>query len=578
MSTTLPVGINQWSYQERNPTELNFAQVKQSLWEDQQPEALIYNQNAFNSNVRTPAPPLFYNSALGIYDQRLQVTHEDGVCIHKVTHDTEGPDQKNMFYDIGIAVPSFMMTVDILEYSSTSLDWEKDTTNGFQQVHIGIGIPSHTITAEYTFSPYLQSLSGDSSTLNLARQTIAADGTVSLVQSSPTTTFSTGLRPPFTLGFSCVRNAFAVWYKRPTDSTFQFAQTMQVGPFWVNFVDKTVLQTWRPLYGCMLQHDTFSVKSTNLKLGRFGAFNGGRDCRNMTTEYGFAKVDDDGNTYMTATLPHPLGSAQQAVIKLNLATLSHQIIGLIFVDRDGGFYNDLAGQIIEIDLGYKITCATWGDGFNNRLAVLWGDFPASGLNVGAVTILSSMGVVPLTKNPNQQYDGFIIRRPEAWYCAYTTTDDLSFSGNPFYPCLDRCPHDQFPFGTWEARGFEPSIQRLEGTAIWPTREADIWYILTGGGFSWYVLARFADPTIGIFHTTPATIPMLAGPGGVNGAAAAGGTQVTQPWPNMVHWKENVYAITFDGDPSITFEWGKLIWFRSPRYLPNQSVQAYNQLL
>jgi hypothetical protein len=295
-------------------------------------------------------------------------------------------------------------------------------------------------------------------------------------------------------------------------------------------------------------------KFSDFKAGSFGTYNM-RDMTIVTEEDGTPYIADN-KVLFTATCNDLTLNAVQSycgVFSLNLSTYAIAQQGVIFVQRDGKSYADLAAHIIRYSNGNRrIFISSWGNGFGGDIYIMHG-LLTSGDVLSGVSLLSGLTEIEL---PGQSagygvYDPFAVKVGSDWLIAYSITEDTDFTGNPFYPALASTPD----FSTFSLIGADTAMSGTgyEGTKIVRVN-GNLW-VLAGGPAGSGNNARIYNSAMSYIGDLDATF--------------SGGAE-TQPHPMVFPAGDSFFLLTFDNNKYSTYAWtwGRPVIHLSTRYLPD----------
>lgn len=264
---------------------------------------------------------------------------------------------------------------------------------------------------------------------NVVRIQIKIGGSNTFLGSVSTTTFS----PTYKMALSLVANSACLW--RNNGSGWSCLVKQSVSSYY-DFRTTGNLTDWK--WGFTIATSATSTwVLSNFNAGSFGGV-GMRDFVIVTEEDGSPYMVDANTVLFSATANDPNGISYEGVFSLDITDCTIVQKSVIFVERDGKSYNDVAAHIIYYSGGNRrLFISTWGNGFGGSLQILHklcttGDI-LSGVNlIGSMTELSLPG---LDTEDYGAYDPMAMWDGEKWLFAYSITEDTSFSGNPFYPAL-----------------------------------------------------------------------------------------------------------------------------------------------
>lgn len=338
------------------------------------------------------------------------------------------------------------------------------------------------------------------------------------------------------LGMALIGNSATVYVH--DGSTWRYVTGRDVADR-INF--KTAdLTGWKGGFSVATPGGGASWSFDNLIVGRFGGV-AIRDITVVTLEGGSPHVES-GKVYATATCSDGLGGGYQAVVRVNLSDHSIEQTGVIFTSRGGAKQNDVAGHIVAYPSGErKLTIGTWGNGIGNAIDTHYAS-TTDDLLSGSWLVSTTKLNLPVAAG-KAAYDSFLVKDGASWRLAYTTCDNLSFAGSPFYSSLATSPD----LATWTLVRNDPTTP-YEGTKILKL-SGDL-YIAAGTSNA----ARAYDKELNYL-------------GAIN-AIFSGGAQ-TQPHP-MIFQAEPTKAVmlTSDNDqsfPGVTagFTWGRMVVHEAP---------------
>ncbi len=338
------------------------------------------------------------------------------------------------------------------------------------------------------------------------------------------------------LGMALIGNSATVYVH--DGSTWRYVTGRDVADR-INF--KTAdLTGWKGGFSVATPGGGASWSFDNLIIGRFGGV-AIRDITAVTAEDGAPHIEG-GKVYATATCSDGLGGGYQAVVRVDLSDYSIEQTGVIFTSRGGAKQNDVAGHIIAYTGGErKLTIGTWGNGFGNAIDTHYASTTDD--------LLAGTWLVPTTKlnlpvvAGKAAYDSFLVKDGASWRLAYTTCDNLSFAGSPFYSSLATSPD----LATWTLVRNDPTTP-YEGTKI--LKLSGVLYVAAGTTNA----ARAYDKELNYLGSVNATF--------------SGGTQ-TQPHPMILEaGPTKAVMLTFDNDqsfPGVTagFTWGRMVVHEAP---------------
>ncbi|MBD3684100.1 hypothetical protein H3005_19795 [Stenotrophomonas sp. Br8] len=345
---------------------------------------------------------------------------------------------------------------------------------------------------------------------------------------------------PYRLGFSLVGNTACGWID--TGSGWKASSFANMAGY-KDFKAATDLDNWVPSI-LVAAGNTCSFTIGNFYAGRFGGV-GIRDITTVTNEAGDPYIVD-GKAYVTATTADHQGTAYQAVFRIDLAAYTLEQTAAIMVSRDGTVQNDLSGHIIRYsDTQQRLTTATWGNGFGQKIRILTKEVATDLLHGTHVISAMDEPVLPYTDDADDgTYDPFLVKDGEVWRLAYSFTENTNFVGDPFYAALA----GSSDLVTWEPMGID-TVNRFEGTK--QVKVGDSYQVLAGGRTSY----RVFDTGMNFLGTMNAPID-----GGSN----------TQPHPMVLPYLDKWVMLTFDGQipssagVSAGFTWGRMRVNTAPR--------------
>lgn len=283
----------------------------------------------------------------------------------------------------------------------------------------------------------------------------------------------------------------------------------------------------------------------NLVFSRFGAV-GLRDITLITNEDG-SPVDFSGNYRFTASAAAPAGS-HTAVYEYNPTTHAITQVGVIWVERGGVIYNDLAAHLVQNDdTTWRYLVSTWGNGFGGDIFIAHkdnvGDLSSGSHLVSGMTELN----LPYIPSAGGAYDPYLIRDGSDWLLAYAITDDTDFSPEDFYPAAATSPD----MSTWTGIDAEDAAYNsVEGPKIYVDPDNGTPYIMNGGRGIHPVYDRDMN-----YLGEPSFSPAL-----YNGTD-------TQPHIMLFQHGDEYRVLTWDNTKyaSIAFTWGTMKVYGAPKY-------------
>jgi len=345
------------------------------------------------------------------------------------------------------------------------------------------------------------------------------------------------LTPPYTLGFSLVGNTACAYVDE--GGGWEFVTSYEISTGLINF-KTTSLTGWKRGFNVITPNNHTYVFD-NFLGGYFGGV-GIRDINPITSYEGAPLITGD-TIRAVCTFSDGAGNGFQGTADIDVVAHTIDMVGVQFIERDGAKQDDLAGQIITDGASYKLFISTWGNGFGGDLDMLYGDFPATEITVGA-RLLTGMTTLTL---PTQAagygvYDPSVFLDGATWRLAHSVTTDTSFAGDPFYTAV--C--ESTDLSTWTNPFDDRSTTKFEGTRI--VKFEDDVYIMSGTTNRF----RCYDKFVNYRDDIKATVD--------------GGT-VTQPHPSIFKHGNDYYLVTFDQEkhPSVSaaFTWGRMVIHKAP---------------
>lgn len=431
---------------------------------------------------------------------------------------SSSPGDKNMFIreGSGIGIPQQFVSIDVEAYTGP--------VSGYAVVSVGIyKDPSNWLYFEY-----------DARNSELRLERCFAGSSAFMSTRSLTTA------PPYRLGFSIVGNSVCGWID--TGSGWKASSfASMVG--YKDFKAATDLDSWVPSI-LVAAGNACSFTISKFYAGRFGGV-GIRDITTVTDEAG-APYIEAGKVYVTATTTDHQGTGYQAVFRVDLGTYALEQTGVIMVERDSSVQNDLSGHVIRYsDTQQRLTTATWGNGFGQKIRILTKEVAGDLLHGTHLVAGMDEPVLPYTDDADDgTYDPFLVKDGEVWRLAYSFTETTSFSGDPFYAALAVSSD----LVTWEPAGID-TVNGFEGTK--QVKVGDTYQILAGG-----------RTTYRVFDTSMAFLGTINAP--IDGGSS------TQPHPMVLPHGDKWVMLTFDGviptSAGVTagFTWGRMRVNIAPR--------------
>lgn len=344
---------------------------------------------------------------------------------------------------------------------------------------------------------------------------------------------------PVTLGFSLVGNNVVVYAK--ISGTWTKITNKDISTY-VDFKAQD-LSTWYGAFGAQTPSGgsgNYVYTYDNFIVSRFGG-TAARDFCIVTNEDGTPHYTGSSANF-TATIVDPLGIGSCAIVNFDFEKKTYTPTGIITINRGGRIQNDNAAHLMIQDDGYQyLTISTWGDTSSPRI-LLGGVASGTDLTIGSHAITPSQLTLSELPSGGAQWDPFLIRQDTTWYLAYTASPSTP---NLFYPVLDRSTD----LAAWTNVGKDTTAARYEGTRILKFNNQS--YVLTGGQFN----MKMYDLTMTYI-------------GIINCISPGNGT--TQPHAMIFPYKNLELLITFDEvtwpvGSGVSFAWGSVRWFASPRY-------------
>ena len=326
------------------------------------------------------------------------------------------------------------------------------------------------------------------------------------------------LTPPFEIGFSMLSSEVAMWHK-PNGGVWTL-----VGSYNANS-DKnfktTSLTGWTAVFSAYcdgVAQATFNYD--NFRRGRFGC-NGFRDAVAVTNPAGDPIITDDTVT-LTATCTHgdSVVGSYGAVFTYNLVTRVLTQVGVLYSDRDSGYYNDSASHIIKRDDGtFDYFVTSWGNTGAANIQVLYKHETSLNLLAGA-NFVGSLAVLALPGlGSGGAYDPHVVKVGSTYYIAYTVGP---VAANSYYPALA----SSTDLSSFTAIGSDVSAAPSEGTRIVHLDDA------------YWVLSSHATNQVRVYDLSMEQQGIMTNPFNV-------ATNGAPPHPMLIPYGRFVHLITFD---------------------------------
>jgi hypothetical protein len=351
-------------------------------------------------------------------------------------------------------------------------------------------------------------------------------------------TVSIAWAPPFDLGLSLVSNTLTFW-QRPSGGQWTVITSYALVEIDMRTTDLT---TW--LQGFSLATaatETYTASFASFESGSFGGV-GIRDICQVTNEDGTVPLAGSVAT-VSATLVDPQGAAYCGVLTYDLVSHTLTQVGVIFVSRAGGLYNDNAAHIVKDGAGgFQFFISTWGNTGAANINILHKHEVVLNLLSG-VNVVAGMAqpVLPNIPGGGGSYDPFAVLVGGTWYLAYTIGPSAPIA---YYPALA----SSADLATFVGVGVDPSAVPYEGTRI---------SLMDG---SYWVLAASLKNTF-VYDLTMTFQGVMTS--FVNNPL---GTKYP-PHPSLIPYQANVFQVTFNNTEiaSVPGTEGQPLVFRARRY-------------
>jgi hypothetical protein len=345
---------------------------------------------------------------------------------------------------------------------------------------------------------------------------------------------------PSKIGLSIVGNSVIAWTHSAGVWTRRVTQDIS------SYIDLTTadMTGWKSAF-TVATPNTAVWTFDNLVTSRFGAV-GIRDVTLVTHEDG-RPVDYSGKYRFTCSAAAPVGS-HNAVYEFDPATNTIAQTAVIWTDRGGATYADLAAHIVQnddTDGTMRYIVSSWGNGFGGVIELLHKD------NVGDLTTgshlvsgMSALNVPLIPGTDGGAYDPFLVRNGADWLLAYAVVDDTTFVGEHFYVAAATSSD----MSTFTPVDDDPSREQVEGPKMVLNEGTP--YITSGG--------RGEHP---VYDTSMAYVgePSFS-PTLYNGTD-------TQPHIMIFPHGNEFICLTWNNSKyaSLSFTWGDLQIYRADRY-------------
>lgn len=315
-------------------------------------------------------------------------------------------------------------------------------------------------------------------------------GATSVVSVATSVTLTAGYR----LGVSMCGNGVTVWTCAPA-GTWSVRGTRDV----TSIRDFTVSANYASFVPTLsfTGAGASTWKVDNFKAGRFGSA-GLKDPMIVYRRDGSALMDS-GKMVFTTTALHPtvsggMGGGYTGVYRMDLDTYAWEQIGVVFMGRSSGTWNDLNLTGIEkADGTYKLFTATWGGVSGSALGIQSTDGAASDFSGSKIINMSAL-TVPTISGAVGWYDPSVIWDGSRYLMGYAATNALNFSPEKIYPLLA----ESSDLTTWTAIGNDSAQSSYEGP-----------FMYQAGG-SWFVIvSRRGSPVV--YDATMANLGNVSAP-------------------------------------------------------------------
>lgn len=490
---------------EIRPDSLTWTNIATVVPDSLQPEQLAIYYEQFNSL-----------DSMTRYSESLPDSGNVNISsTGEITIDNNTAGARNDILTFGpyVNIPTAFVSLDVIAHP--------DSSTGYDNIGVGIAQDANN----FIFASY-------DHVNQLARIQVKLSGSNNFYNSQSRLYY-----PPFRFAFSNVAGYCSFWYH--DGLTWELVTSYSSAT--LTALDLT---TWKGAMTAATPNSS-EWRFDSLNIGRYGSV-GIRDFNIVTAENGDPYMTGDTIWIAATTAGHIEYTNTMGVWSLDLGTQELRQESILMFERNGGVKLDVAGHIVRYgNDSTRISVSTWGNGFGNPLGIVT-KITTDNLLQG-VHLISSMDTTIQGRGAPAQgyYDPYTVKIGGTWYHAYTAVDDLSFSGDPFYPCLDSSNGDLY--GT-TLIGAASDSTNFEGTKILKINST--FYVLAGTDFNYSVWDRYMNP-IGTLKTY-----------------VSGGTD-TQPHPMVFPYGDYQYLLTFDNTKynGGSFTWGDLIIRRADRYYP-----------
>jgi hypothetical protein len=264
----------------------------------------------------------------------------------------------------------------------------------------------------------------------------------------------TAMTAPFSMGFSLIGNVACVYTNTGSGWTFRTSYDFTAK---LN-LKAAALTGWKACFG-YASNSNSSITLDNFTAGRFGGF-GFRDFSVVTNENGTPYISS-GLAYFTAAMNDGSGVGSQGLLSLDLSSYAVTQIGVLMLSRAGSIQNDGAMHVIRKSDGtFRICAATWGNPGGGAIDIWYGTSSAALLGGGSFVLASFTKLtLPGQAAGYAAYDPFLILDGSTWRLAFTLSESLAFTGNPFYSAAATSPD----LATWTLDNIDSRNRPYEGT-------------------------------------------------------------------------------------------------------------------
>lgn len=347
---------------------------------------------------------------------------------------------------------------------------------------------------------------------------------------------------PSKIGLSIVGNSVIAWTYSSGTWTRRVTQDI------TSYINLTTadMTGWKSAF-TVATPNTAVWTFDNLVTSRFGAV-GIRDVTLVTHEDG-TPIEYSGKYRFTCSAAAPVGS-HQAVYEFDPATNTITQTAVIWSDRGGTLYADLASHIIQnddTDGTMRYLVSSWGNGFGGVIEILHKD-NVGDLTTGshAVSGLTALNVPLIPGTDGGAYDPYLIRDGADWLLAYAVVDDTTFVGEHFYVAAATSTD----MSTFTAVDDDPTREQVEGPKMVLANGTP--YIASGGRGEHPVydasMVYVGEPTFSpsLYNGTDTQPHIMIFPHGAE--------YICLTWNNVKY-------------SSLSFTWGDLQIYRADRYVP-----------